>query len=311
MSLIKAGVEILKEEGPVSFFKRGSGYAWKKSLSKYHRKTGKSKSGTPVFERDWDALVIYDACRLDLMRQVSKEYDWSKDIEKFRSLGSSTDEWMRNNFKNRYPQEKENTVMIASNPYAGLILDESNWMHIEKVWEYADWRENGTVLPQDLTDAAIRTRREYPDADRYIIHYLQPHVPFVQSNLSSGIDIDNFGQMDTKKTVWQELRDGNVEEDEVWSAYQDNLQIALDDVDKLVNNFEADKMVISSDHGNALGEVPFIYGHPPGVSIDALRNVPWFTLSAEDRQTYQPETKDDYEIDTSTDELLENLGYKS
>lgn len=311
MSLAKAGIKILKEEGPVSFFRRGSAYAWKESLSRYHRSIGKSRKGTPVFERDWDALVIFDACRLDLMKEISSEYSWSEEVDTFRSLGSSTDEWMTNNFVDRFEEEKENTAMIVSNPYAGLILDENNWMHMEKVWEYADWREHGTVHPNDLTDAAIRTRREYPDADRYIIHYLQPHVPFINSDISEGIDLDNFGQIDTKKTVWQEFRDGNVSREEVWREYGNNLRLGLDDVELLMNNFEAEKMVISSDHGNALGEFPLIYGHPPGVAIDSLRNVPWFEISAEDTGEYEPESRENYQIDESTDELLEKLGYKS
>ncbi|TKX67638.1 hypothetical protein [Halorubrum sp. GN11GM_10-3_MGM] len=51
--------------------------------------------GVPVVEKDWDNLIILDACRYDLFQEVS-EVDG--ELSPAVSLGSSTGEFMRKNF---------------------------------------------------------------------------------------------------------------------------------------------------------------------------------------------------------------------
>jgi hypothetical protein len=35
---------------------------------------------TNVFEKDWDVLVVLDACRVDALRAVQDEYDFIDDV---------------------------------------------------------------------------------------------------------------------------------------------------------------------------------------------------------------------------------------
>ena len=75
---------------------------------------------------------------------------------------------------------------------------------------------------------------------------------------------------------------------------------------------------ITSDHGNALGERAFpfpirVYGHPLGVLIPALIDVPWLSYQNGDRRrtTSEPPVTDS-DSDPSTDvprDRLRNLGY--
>jgi glucan phosphoethanolaminetransferase (alkaline phosphatase superfamily) len=110
--------------------------------------------------------------------------------------------------------------------------------------------------------------------------------------------------------VWEQFRTGQLTESEVWNLYLDNLRYVLDEVELLLRNFEAESVVISSDHGNAFGEFG-IYGHPPGMPFKSIRKVPWYVTSATDTKEYIPETV--LSVDETkpeiVDQRLRDLGY--
>jgi len=73
---------------------------------------------------------------------------------------------------------------------------------------------------------------------------------------------------------------------------------------------DAETVVISSDHGNAIGEWG-CYGHRPYVPLPAVKRVPWVETSAVDESTHEPDVEDLGDIDAETvDKRLEALGYK-
>jgi len=37
--------------------------------------------GTNIYERDWDALVVLDACRVDILREVADEYEFIDEVD--------------------------------------------------------------------------------------------------------------------------------------------------------------------------------------------------------------------------------------
>jgi hypothetical protein len=91
-----------------------------------------------------------------------------------------------------------------------------------------------------------------------------------------------------------------------------NLEYVLDDVELLISNIDADRLILSADHGQALGEEG-VWGHPRSMNLDVLRDVPWCAVSAEDTGEYEP----DFEIDRRNSEesnsvakKLEHLGYR-
>lgn len=48
----------------------------------------RDRLGTNVFTRDWDLLVILDACRVDAMREVAGEYEFIQKVDSIRSVGA-------------------------------------------------------------------------------------------------------------------------------------------------------------------------------------------------------------------------------
>lgn len=112
--------------------------------------------------------------------------------------------------------------------------------------------------------------------------------------------------------------EGNgIENDTVWTAYLENLEIVLPyamEINKMVNG----KTVITSDHGNLLGEFSIRhlsrqYGHPDDVYMINLLKVPWIELDNGERKllTSTCPTNQDQEHDQNLiEERLFNLGYK-
>jgi hypothetical protein len=141
---------------------------------------------------------------------------------------------------------------------------------------------------------------------------MQPHLPFVtepdiQSNVVTPMGVKGEGKN------LEELHeiDGYGRE-ELWEASIDNLRYVLDEVEILLSNVDAERVIISSDHGQAFGESG-IWSHPCREYIDVLKNVPWCPTTAEDSGTHETQfTGDsrDTTEDISLNEKLEALGYK-
>jgi hypothetical protein len=263
-------------------------------------------SGTPIYDRDWDLLIVVDACRLDLMREVAPDYDYIDHVGAFRSLDSMTLRWMQKNFVPAYADEMAKTAYVCGNPFSKEALDADDFFALDEVWEYV-WEDPGTVPPRAITDRTITAAREQ-DPDRLVAHYMQPHCPFTpRPDLTQGKRLDKFGSQEWDD-VWQKLRAGKLTRDEVWTGYRENLELALDDIDLLLENVDAENVVITSDHGNALGEW-LVYGHPPEMPLDCLRVVPWIETTAVDRATHEPATERQTDGETDREEQLAALGY--
>ncbi|WP_380677657.1 hydrolase [Salinigranum sp. GCM10025319] len=262
--------------------------------------------GTPIYERDWDLLIVVDACRLDLVREVAPAYDYIDGVGSLRSLDSMTLLWMLKNFVPVYAEEMSETAYVCGNPFSAEALDADDFLELDEVWEYV-WEDPGTVPPRAITDRTIAASREH-QPERLIAHYMQPHCPFLsRPNLTRGKRLDKFGHQEWDD-VWQKLQAGKLTRDEVWAGYRENLELALDDIELLLENVDAENVVITSDHGNALGE-RWVYGHPPGMPMDCLRVVPWIETTAVDRETYEPETEVQREEEMDREEQLAALGY--
>ncbi|MFC5278677.1 hypothetical protein ACFPM1_07900 [Halorubrum rubrum] len=64
--------------------------------------TKRYRWGTNVFDRDWDLLVVLDACRVDALREVADEYGFVGDVESMTSVGSTSFEWMNHTFDSKH-----------------------------------------------------------------------------------------------------------------------------------------------------------------------------------------------------------------
>lgn len=308
------------KDSAVPFAKRT---ALSASLKPYYRMFG--PEGDDFMDEDWDNLLILDACRYDMFETTC---DIDGELAAKTSVGSSTPEFLKRTFNGR---SFANTVYITANPQVNLRIDPDIFHSVINVWE-SDWNDRlGTVEPEAVTKQALEAQDRYPNK-RLIVHYMQPHYPFIgkngQDNIRnhSGFELtkrlasneDETANRDVR-TVWDQLKVGELSEEIVWDAYIENLERVLGDIEASLDEFRG-KTVITSDHGNLVGEIttPFnlrLYGHPTGVHAENLVTVPWLTYNNSPRKqiygeeavnsTDEPSEKEKKIID----DRLEDLGY--
>jgi hypothetical protein len=293
--------------------------------------------GKTVYDSDWDALIVLDACRYDALQEVAPEYGFldSEQIDSVYSVGSTSKEWILKTFTEEYSEEISNTTYISGNSFshwftnrpvdhtsyaetvdthiANMDVFESlfseslvgttDFHHVDDLSPLGDLDNPGyTPYAEDITDHAIKRGREL-NHDRMIVHYMQPHSPYISA---AGKD---KSMTDRERNPSQALREG-APVDEIYDLYLDNLRYVLDNVGVLLNNLDADSIIITADHGELFGELGQ-YGHAAGIPHPAVRKVPWATTTASDNKEYMP---DPVPVpDNSQDSIekrLENLGYR-
>lgn len=271
------------------------------------------KQGVSVMDEDWDNLIILDGARYDMFKEVS---DLEGDLTKRISRGSTSSEFITENFVGH---SYHDTVYITANPYYELI---ENGVFHDVIPLLDRWdRELQTVLPSEVVSAANEANSDYPDK-RLIIHFMQPHIPFIgEKGQSIGADgwttgIDNEEGISTWNLLMYEY-DCNFTPEEAISAYSENHEIAIEHAHSLSKNLVG-KTVLTTDHGNMIGErmspIPArAYGHITGLREPGLVNIPWQTLSHDNRKRIKPEPPET-EISKMSEEerkkRLEALGYK-
>lgn len=261
--------------------------------------------GEHAFERGWDVLVLLDACRVDLMREVAADYAFLDDPGALVSVGSSSIQWMERTFTDEYESQMRETAYVTGNPFSKRVLSDGDLLALDEVWRYGWDDESGTIPARAVTDRAIAAGRER-DFDRLVVHYMQPHFPSIPQPLTDGMNAETLGDGEGWDSPWHRLRRGELDKETVWSSYRTNLEYVLDDVQLLLENLDADRVAISADHANAAGEFG-VYGHPK-VPIRAIREVPWYETSATDTASYEPELEPQAERG-DIEEKLGALGY--
>jgi hypothetical protein len=268
--------------------------------------------GTSVFDRDWDVLVVLDACRADLFESVAPEFDLFDEIATMRSVGSSSSEWLENTFPGA--EATAETVMVTGNTWTDRYLDADDFATLDEVWKYAWDDEIDTVPASAITDRAVTHYRD-SEWNRLVVHYMQPHHPFVPDPLAGDEGMARTGSHSSDSNPWILLRRGDVSIEQVWNAYEDNLRHVLPEVATLVENVDG-TVAVTADHGNLFGEWG-LYGHPMETPVPALLRVPWATTTGKGRRTYTPSlippeplpVSRVYGAEADTDRL-EALGYR-
>lgn len=268
---------------------------------------GASLSADPVLEANWDLLVVLDACRADLWAEVvGRSSELPVGTSRIAPGGTST-EWLTAVFEEQPDEKLHGVGYVTGNPYSDSHVDGGSLAYLDEVWRYGWDDELGSIRPRVITDAAIRAGRNR-DPDRLVVHYMQPHFPSLADDHGDGIGANAWG--DESLSVWDDLRFGRRSLDDVWESYRRNLRLVLDDVRLLLSNVDADRAVITADHGNAFGERG-IYGHASGVALLPLREVPWAITTATDHRTYEPSTETgSSDGGTDVSGRLEDLGYR-
>lgn len=277
--------------------------------------------GTPIWDRNWEVLVVLDACRVDLMAEVTPEYDWIDDeAGSMKSVAGYSREWMVRTF-GRYASAADlrRTGYISGNPWTLGAFDDTGIPdrlgYFDEPWRYAWDGDFGTILPKPITEQGVAAWRRRADLgiDRLVLHYMQPHIPFVHPDAPVGLHegfeplILGRGEPTGPKDLWARVRDGEVGRDAAWRGYRLNLRFVLDALEgTLLRNLDAG-VVLTSDHGNAIGEWGF-YGHGE-VLVPVVKQVPWVRTEAVDERTMSPDLRTLNPEPVDIGERLRSLGY--
>lgn len=314
-AVVQRGVRILKEEGLQPLLHR----VINRIENRYLRATYRPSEPTcRIMAEDWDNLLILDGCRYDQFKRLNS---LPGQLEARNSLGSATDEFLEKNFSET---KQYDTVYITANPMYRIKNLNDVFHDIIDVWKTGWDDQNKTVPPEEVVEASLDAHNAYPDK-RLMIHFMQPHYPFIgevgsQIGQHSGFEYTyrkaqtGEGSQDSP-TIWELLEAGEIDEGVALEAYDENLEIVLPHVERLINEFP-EKTVVTSDHGNFVGEriTPFgkrRYGHPVGVYSKGLRKVPWLIVEGDERKKIQaesPHQRHDGESNIVV-ERLANLGY--
>ncbi|KPN30684.1 hypothetical protein SY89_01420 [Halolamina pelagica] len=110
--------------------------------------------GTPVWDKEWDVLVVLDTCRPDLLQEVSNEYDFLAGYDtsqSINSLGSRSPEWIRKTFDpDEHADSLAKTAYVSANPHTRDIPDPESLFLLDEVWKYA-WDEQWGNVPRRIS----------------------------------------------------------------------------------------------------------------------------------------------------------------
>lgn len=265
-----------------------------------------------IKQKDWDYLIVLDACRYDYFKE---NCDFEGDLYRVDSPAfdrkkddiAPTSSWYINIFED----VDEDIYHVSSHPRVNSktpVEGFKGWEHFGKVYDLWDteWDEKfGTVLPEHVTEKSRGVIDEYPEK-KFIIHYMQPHTPYLSLDPPA---TKKKREPESRTSFWRKLRNKTVSTarkcigdkvavdlmglfglpplspmddalrkvgpEGVKKAYRDNLLRVLDSVETLVSELSG-KIVLTSDHGELLGENGR-FGHD-FEGQKTLVEVPWFVI---------------------------------
>jgi hypothetical protein len=266
----------------------------------------------------WDYLIVLDACRYDYFEKHYSDF-LEGELSKKKSKGTTTPEWLSKTFTSRY-----NYKYLAGNPYVNSLgKAHEDWdpskafREIVDVWSTEWSEEDNTVLPEEMTDTALKETEE----GKTIVHYIQPHRPYIscpqerkvwniQEKIIEEKESDDTStkrkMIETTRPLWSKffwklpyrmrwkIKDfvglenphwgalvQEVGEEEVHEYYQEDLRMALKEVARFVEEVDG-KVVVTADHGEALGEHND-WGHQWGSNNPKQYTVPWLEVERSKR----------------------------
>lgn len=225
---------------------------------------------------DWDYLIILDACRYDYFEKLYRRY-FKGVLRKEKSETNDTMKWANLNF----PEFYSDTIYISTIPYInsavetkdkkGLKFDGKK--HFFMVVD-CEWNEElGTILPENVNKEVIQAITQYPNK-KLIIHYLQPHDPFIGENYKKYILLNQTeSQSNLRQPDYIKLKEGA---EGIRQAYEENLNLVMESITKILPYFKR-KVVIMGDHGEYLGEHN-LFGHLVDDRFEEIWEIPYLEV---------------------------------
>jgi len=216
-------------------------------------------------------LILLDACRYDYFEKLYPDYLEGELIKAHNRDISWTYSWF-----SKFCRDMKDVTLFTAAPVGvhkwkekeeGDYDPEEHFKEIPN-WSEYDWDfEEGTATPQKINEVVRRK-----PARKKMVRYLKPHPPFVGTPLE---DITK-GSGKIQKTQ-KMMNQGRLTFGELRRAYEKNVRIAFEGVVDLIPNLDGD-VVITSDHGTALGESGFFFHARSYPEMECLNHVPWFEV---------------------------------
>ena len=281
----------------------------------------KSDKFVSIPDADWDNLLILDACRYDIFDDV---HDLNGELKLRYSKGPQSPVFLEENFGER---DFHDIVYVTANPYQKKKLNDDQFHRVYHVWKSGWDDELKTVHPEVMNEVSQEAYEKYPNK-RIIVHYMQPHMPFIGPWAREHIGIESGNEHERDRTLYgdfdekldnpyRKLRRGDIDKEDVLKGYIENLEVVLEFAGQLIEEFEG-KSVVTSDHGEMFGERAWpypwkLYQHDPPYMAEKLLQVPWLTTMNGERRTIEsepPSQNAEATEDRSVEKRLEHLGYR-
>ena len=298
-------------DNPILFAREGVRLASWPFHQAYGRYVDFQSEGLDVINADWDNLILLDAARCDYFEELNHI---EGELRRETSRGITSMQFMDRNLVGR---DLHDTVYITANPHSDRI-PEDTFYYVDHLYARS-WDDRiGTVQPQDVVDAAREAHENHPNK-RLIIHFMQPHRPYLgetAEKLRERVNLQGAGSHNDGIQIWGAVKQRDVSVRGIRKAYAESLKIALNSTSELLDAIDG-KSVVSADHGEMLGEriLPFtsgVWGHTEGFSTRMLREVPWLVVESENRREIQSSESIGSNAGLEEDEMkehLEALGY--
>lgn len=243
-----------------------------------------------INSKQWDFLIILDACRYDFFEKHVWRFMDGK-LLRVLSPGGYTIKWFERTWYGNY----KDVVYISSVPFIRRNRKfRTKFLEIVDAWDKGWDRRLHTVPPWKMNDIVLqylkflnikRRLGLHTKKTRMVIHYVQPHSPYIAGPINFS-RIYDFYMKNLRKVVVLEhavlvhlmdvLNDLRKVNYVLRRAYEENLKLVLSYVSELVPHLPG-KVAITSDHGELLGEYG-LYFHPIDAMVPELRCVPLFIV---------------------------------
>jgi hypothetical protein len=295
--------------------------------------------------RDRFLLIVLDACRFDTFADQWTDY-LDGELECVTSVAGNTPNYVNSTWPDSY-----DLTYVSANPQISDRAQELHGFdyrptaHFETVVDvWADYWDpsTGTTPPEPVTAIAL-DRIEAGDR-RLVVHYMQPHSPFIGGEteleahrleadderisraredrghwreVADGrdpLDIQESGRIQPTEHLQEMFEAGEIGPEDIWPAYRSNLNRVLAAVRDLVIRVDSSiPVVVTADHGEMIGDVPWYgFGHPHTMH-PSVRDVPWLEVDGRMQgtadQTYEATMEADRDEGLGVRDRLEQLGY--
>jgi hypothetical protein len=260
-----------------------------------------------ILKEDWDFLVLLDACRYDYFKEVYRNHFHEGSLKKAISPSTWTMEWLNKIFEDNY---FDDIIYISPHPFINSkkeitfkdsFRDNRSFDGKKHFFKVIDvWRGNTInvldtiVHPITVNRAFHKTYLKYPNK-RYIIHYIQPHRPYITINDKVKVDYTPFERLLTiffsPVQMWSLKRFLNKPstsaledcyrkngKDGIIEVYKNEIGLVLDNLKMLIDSISGN-WLITADHGERIANFWRFNSFEHGGRRDReVIEVPWFEI---------------------------------